>query len=296
MTAWSDRRQHAGEDLETEVLLVAEPVRAALEDADLVVQPLDEAERDFVVRTAVGRDPVPVPVNHRGELLVGSQALPLERRSPVLEEATRPALPAVVPKLPERLFEEVGRVQPLVGREQGLERPPAIERQILAVGEQGVLLPFDEPALPPGHAGVLALADLIEGLAEMPQNVELVEQDAGLRGVARGRAPEGFPHVHDREADPGRFPRTEPSVELIQAAGKVYRVGLIFTTLPVFEVDATPGGRALLEGLRQLGYEEGRNLVLERRSAEGKRERYLEIAAELVRLKTDVILIQGIHL
>ena len=72
-------------------------------------------------------------------------------------------------------------------------------------------------------------------------------------------------------------------------AGKVYRVGLIFTTLPVFEVDATPGGRALLEGLRQLGYEEGRNLVLERRSAEGKRERYLEIAAELVRLKTDVI-------
>jgi hypothetical protein len=38
-----------------EALLVAEPVRAALEDADLVVQPLDEAERDFVVRTAVGR-------------------------------------------------------------------------------------------------------------------------------------------------------------------------------------------------------------------------------------------------
>src|SRR6266545_1681986 len=79
----------------------------------------------------------------------------------------------------------------------------------------------------------------------------------------------------------------------LAAAGKVYRVGLIFTTLPVFEVDATPGGRALLEGLRQLGYEEGRNLVLERRSAEGKRERYLEIAAELVRLKTDVIVTIG---
>jgi hypothetical protein len=75
----------------------------------------------------------------------------------------------------------------------------------------------------------------------------------------------------------------------VAAAGKVYRVGLIFTTLPVFEVDATPGGRALLEGLRQLGYEEGRNLVLERRSAEGKRERYLEIAAEL----TDVIVTIG---
>jgi putative ABC transport system substrate-binding protein len=51
--------------------------------------------------------------------------------------------------------------------------------------------------------------------------------------------------------------------------------------------------KLLLEGLRQLGYEEGRNLVLERRSAEGKRERYLEIAAELVRLKTDVIVTIG---
>src|SRR6266851_10375618 len=104
MTARSDLRQHAGENLEPEVLFVAEPVRAALEDADLVVQPLDEAERDFVVRTAVGRDPVPVPVNHRGELLVGPQALPLERRSPVLEEAARPALAPVVPELPERFL------------------------------------------------------------------------------------------------------------------------------------------------------------------------------------------------
>jgi hypothetical protein len=42
------------------------------------------------------------------------------------------------------------------------------------VGQQRVLLPLDEPALPPGHAGVLALADLIEGVAEMPQDVELV--------------------------------------------------------------------------------------------------------------------------
>jgi hypothetical protein len=63
MTARSERRQHAGEDLEPEVLFVAEPVGAALEDADLVVQPLDEAGRDLVLRTAVRRDPVPVPIN-----------------------------------------------------------------------------------------------------------------------------------------------------------------------------------------------------------------------------------------
>src|SRR3970040_1734941 len=106
MMARSDRGQHAGEDLEPEVLFVAEPVRAALEDADLVVQPLDEAKGDFVLRSAVGRDPLPVPFNHRGELLVGPQALPLERCPPVVEEAARPALPAVLPELAERLLEQ----------------------------------------------------------------------------------------------------------------------------------------------------------------------------------------------
>src|SRR5215831_16906958 len=109
MTTWSEHRQHAGEDLEPQVL-VPEPVRAALADADFVVQPLDEAEPDLVLRAAVGRDPLPVPVNHRSERLVGLQALPLEGRPPVLEGAAGPARPAVVPELPERLLEQVGCV------------------------------------------------------------------------------------------------------------------------------------------------------------------------------------------
>src|SRR5215471_3151704 len=124
MPTQSDGRQHAGEDLQAEVFLVAEAVRAALEDADLVVQALDEPEGDLVVWAAVRRDPVPVPVNHRGELLVGSQALPFEGGSPVLEEAAGPTLPSVVPELAERFLEEVRRVQPLVGREQRPERAP----------------------------------------------------------------------------------------------------------------------------------------------------------------------------
>ena len=45
----SDRRQHAVEDLEAEVLLVAEAARPALDDAHLVVESLDEAECDFVL-------------------------------------------------------------------------------------------------------------------------------------------------------------------------------------------------------------------------------------------------------
>jgi putative ABC transport system substrate-binding protein len=46
---------------------------------------------------------------------------------------------------------------------------------------------------------------------------------------------------------------------------------------------------AFLQGLRDLGYVEGRNVVLEYRVAEGKLERYPALAAELVALKVDVI-------
>src|SRR5262249_46791076 len=46
---------------------------------------------------------------------------------------------------------------------------------------------------------------------------------------------------------------------------------------------------AFLQGLRDLGYVEGRNVVIEYRSAEGKLERLPALAAELVSLKVDVI-------
>src|SRR2546426_4035987 len=50
---------------------------------------------------------------------------------------------------------------------------------------------------------------------------------------------------------------------------------------------------ALLEGLHDLGYVEGKTIVIEHRSAEGKLERLPELAAELVRLKVDIIVTQG---
>ena len=46
---------------------------------------------------------------------------------------------------------------------------------------------------------------------------------------------------------------------------------------------------ALSEGLRDLGYVEGRNVIFERRYADGHMDRLPEIAAELVQLKVDVI-------
>ena len=71
-----------------------------------------------------------------------------------------------------------------------------------------------------------------------------------------------------------------------QQAEKVPRIGY----LTPFNLDgANPLRDAFRQGLRDLGYVEGRNLVLEIRSAEGKYERYPALAAELVALKVDVI-------
>jgi putative ABC transport system substrate-binding protein len=48
---------------------------------------------------------------------------------------------------------------------------------------------------------------------------------------------------------------------------------------------------ALFEGLRDYGYEEGRNLIVERRYARGQAERFKEFAAEMVRLNVDIIIV-----
>ena len=50
---------------------------------------------------------------------------------------------------------------------------------------------------------------------------------------------------------------------------------------------------AFRQGLRELGYVEGKNIVIEWRSAEGKLDRQRALAAELVRLKVDVIVTSG---
>jgi putative ABC transport system substrate-binding protein len=52
----------------------------------------------------------------------------------------------------------------------------------------------------------------------------------------------------------------------------------------------TEGSHGFLQGLRDLGYIEGKNIVIEWRVGEGKRDRIAELAADLVRLKVDVII------
>ena len=75
-----------------------------------------------------------------------------------------------------------------------------------------------------------------------------------------------------------------------QAPKKVFRVGHL--AAPGKTPDGGPP-RALVDALRALGYVEGGNVAYEARFAEGKLERLPELAAELVRLKMDVIVAQG---
>ncbi len=71
-----------------------------------------------------------------------------------------------------------------------------------------------------------------------------------------------------------------------QPAGKVYRVGFLN---PGTEASARSRTDAFRQRLRELGYVEGQNLVIEWRWAEGKYDRLPQLAADLVRLNVDVL-------
>ena len=75
-----------------------------------------------------------------------------------------------------------------------------------------------------------------------------------------------------------------------QQPTKVPRIGFLGGTSP-----SSISGRydAFLHGLRELGYVEGKNIVIEWRHHEGKQDRLSALAAELVRLKVDIIITAG---
>jgi len=75
-----------------------------------------------------------------------------------------------------------------------------------------------------------------------------------------------------------------------QSAGRVYRIGIL-ESIPAAQ-NAT-NLDALRTGLRSLGYIEGQNLIIEYRSADGRAERFPDLAGELVRLKVDLIVTRG---
>ena len=78
-----------------------------------------------------------------------------------------------------------------------------------------------------------------------------------------------------------------PFAAQAQQTGKVYRVGWIIGS----SISASaPLVDAFRQGMRELGWVEGKNIEYEIRAAEGKLERFPVLVAELLRLKVDLFL------
>jgi ABC-type uncharacterized transport system substrate-binding protein len=75
-----------------------------------------------------------------------------------------------------------------------------------------------------------------------------------------------------------------------QQPQKVARIGYLSSFDPARDAELA---EAIRLALRDLGYVEGQNIATEHRYAEGKLDRFPELAAELVRLKVDIIVVAG---
>jgi putative ABC transport system substrate-binding protein len=75
-----------------------------------------------------------------------------------------------------------------------------------------------------------------------------------------------------------------PMAARAQQATKIWRMGFLAQGHESFY-------DAIFDGLREYGYEEGRNLIVERRYAHGQNERFKEFAAEIIRLNVDIFLV-----
>jgi putative ABC transport system substrate-binding protein len=81
---------------------------------------------------------------------------------------------------------------------------------------------------------------------------------------------------------------TAPLAAGAQPAGRIHRIGFLRRTAP-----EQPTFEAFRQGLRELGYSENQNVVIEQRYAHGAAERLPGLAAEIIRLKPDVIVVDG---
>jgi putative ABC transport system substrate-binding protein len=81
-----------------------------------------------------------------------------------------------------------------------------------------------------------------------------------------------------------------PLASEAQQAEKVYRIGMLERTSKTLNAASLNG---FLRGMQELGYVEGKHFVIEYRSADGLDERFPELAADLVRVKVDLIVTRG---
>jgi putative ABC transport system substrate-binding protein len=83
------------------------------------------------------------------------------------------------------------------------------------------------------------------------------------------------------------------AAEAQQAPAKVWRIGMLWFGSSLEDPPTRVRFDAFQQGLREQGYVEGRNVAFEHRHAQGKYELFSDLAAELVRLKVDVIVTPG---
>src|SRR3954452_5465241 len=83
-----------------------------------------------------------------------------------------------------------------------------------------------------------------------------------------------------------------PPTVLAQQRTRQHRIALFHPAIPTTLLNETGGGsawRAFFGELRRLGYVEGKNLIIERYSAEGHHERYADVVREIGTSKPDLI-------
>ena len=74
-----------------------------------------------------------------------------------------------------------------------------------------------------------------------------------------------------------------------QQLERMRRIGFLYGSIPLTQLGSEDLSRAFIQGMLELGYLEGKDFVVEWRSAAGQYERLADLAAELARLKVDVI-------
>ena len=81
-----------------------------------------------------------------------------------------------------------------------------------------------------------------------------------------------------------------PLASYAQQQDKVWRIGMLET---IGMAANTTNLYAFRQGLREFGYIEGKDLLIEYRSADGRGERFPDLATELVQMKVDLIVTRG---
>jgi putative tryptophan/tyrosine transport system substrate-binding protein len=86
-----------------------------------------------------------------------------------------------------------------------------------------------------------------------------------------------------------------PPLEAQQTLGKIPRIGFIQRRVAPTANNPDPLGAAFRQGLRELGYIEGKNIQVEHRYGEGRSDRLPSIVSELLRLNVDIFVVASIQ-